>query len=206
MTMLGLFKCTKLESWETELLLRTLEKLPHEFSEYRKQIDAGLFKGVLIGYGDIPGYVGFSFDPSAYERFENRNGRNFKVTNIKVFDSVSGHDLNYEIYFAFGVIVGYVIGSKKVKIDTKRVDTASFTKVFLDTRDYDRLTAFLSKDELRRINPADVYSVQLNGKEYFHLKDTGDGDFIGIDSQGILYEISHDPFQIKPIEGGITSL
>ena len=60
--------------------------------------------------------------------------------------------------------------------------------------------SLLTKQELANINENDIYASNLNGKDYYHLKELEDGDFIGIDTDNHIYLIAHDPFEIKNIE------
>lgn len=54
--------------------------------------------------------------------------------------------------------------------------------------------------ERDNINENDIYAISLNGKEYYHLKELEDGDFIGIDKDNKIYKITHDPYMIQELE------
>ncbi|WP_162842699.1 hypothetical protein [Mucilaginibacter pineti] len=46
----------------------------------------------------------------------------------------------------------------------------------------------------------------MDGKVYFHIKDLEDGDFIGIDSDKIIYKITHDPCEIIPLPESLKTV
>jgi len=199
--MFTLFKRTKIEKWEIDLLRNIFDSLPNDLCElFLDQINNRLHRGVLIGLSDIPGYVSLTFNPQIYKIYYNKNGRNFKYTNIKVFDTVSERFVDFEIYFSSGVVNGYrIVNNQKVKFDVHKIDTSVLKKVYLDNKDYDRISKVLTSDEKKKINPTEVFLVTLDKKDYYHLKDLEDGDFIAIDTKREVYKVTHDPFEILPI-------
>lgn len=205
--MFQLFKRTKIQPWEIELLKNVLKRLQEEFDVYIDHINQGLYRSVLIGLSDIPGYVGLSYHPEIYEELHQPDGRNFRLEGISVFDIISGEYLNYTIYFSHGLINGYSItGAKKVKIDVQKIDTHEVKLVFRDNVDFNRLKKILAPNELKLINPDDVYVVILDDKEYFHLTDIEDGDFYALDIEKNIYKITHDPYHIDKIDISLSDL
>lgn len=203
--MFGLFKRTKIEKWETDLLYNVLHSLPGEsFKIFENQIQHHLHKGVIIGLSDIPGYVGLTFYPEVYKKFYDKKGRNFKLSNIYVFDEMSKEFIDYEIYVSSGVINGYSIKKNKYIIDIARIEVSKFRKIYLDSNDYDHISSILTPEEKEKINPEEVFSVEVNGNIYYHLKDVGDGDFIGIDRNKNIYKLTHDPFEVTLIRESLV--
>lgn len=82
--MLGLFKRTKIEKWETELILNVITELPDEFSNLSNHINYGLFRGVLVDASDIPGYIAFTFRSEVQKKYDRENEQSYKLTNIMV--------------------------------------------------------------------------------------------------------------------------
>lgn len=198
--MFGLFKRSKIQDWELQLINNVILSLPEEYSDLMNSINEGLFKGVLTDISDIPGYVSFTFNPSILREYERESERDFKLTNIKVYDKVSSGYLSYEVYVSSGTINGYAInGQKNHKIDVDRIDVSRCKKVYIDGLDYNRIVKFFSKEENGLVNPSQVYSVYIKGQEYFHLKDVDDGDFAGLDENNNLYKITHDPLSVSAI-------
>lgn len=205
--MFGLFKRTKVQSWEIELLKNVLEKLPVEFKIYIEQINLGLFKGVSIGNPAIPGYVGFTNDPDIYNEVHDEKGRDFEVYDIKVYDTISYSYLEYSIFFSFGTIDGYaIVGPNKFKIDVQKCNVLDMKLRFRDNTDFDNMKKLLDTNELKLINPSDVYIVTLEDKEYFHLIDIEDGDFYAMDKEKDLYKITHDPYHIEKMDISLSDL
>jgi hypothetical protein len=205
--MFRLFKRSKMEDWEVDLLRNVLIRLPSEYSTLLDQVNNGLFRGVLLDVSDIPGYVAFTFHSNILKIYNKDNERDFKLTNIKVFDNKLLSFVPYEVYVSSGTISGYsLVGSKKNSIDVSRVDVSCFKKVFIDTTDYFRIMHLLNEEERNLLNPSDVYSIVLSDKEFFHLKELEDGDFIGMDENKIIYKITHDPNEAVEINKKLSEV
>jgi hypothetical protein len=209
--MFGLFNKKKkrrsIEDWELLLLYNTLEKLPDEFKILKKQIESELFVSASIGYSSFnPDYIGFSYSEIISD-FENRKEKDYQITNIKVHDIKNEKYLVYTIYVGAGVIAGYSLkGSNESVIDINSIDVSLHVKLYYDNVYYDKLKKILNAEEIKFINQSDVYEVPLNGTIYYHVKDLEDGDFIGIDSNKVIYKITHDPFEIIPLNETLEQL
>jgi hypothetical protein len=200
--MFGLFKRKKIEQWEVETIKSILTKLPNDYKHYLVQIENGLLRGVLEGMSDIPNYVGFTYNSSVYNKFYKPKEKNFKLFNIKVMDNTSKSFIKITLYFSYGLINGYSIDTyiSKIKLNPDDIDITSISKSYIGDNDFKSISNFLSPKEKAMINQNDVYLITLNGKDYYHLKELEDGDFIGIDLNNNLYKITQDPFEINLVE------
>ncbi len=199
--MFGLFKRTRIEDWEIQLLKSVISKLPEEYSTLINQIDDGLFRNVILGVSDIPGYVSFGFHSDVLKKYDRVKERDFKLTNIKVYDRKTSDFLNYEIYVSSGTINGYSLVAKKDHdIDLDRIDVIKFKKIFIGESSYEQIAYFFNEIENSLLNPSEIYPVYVNNIEYYHLKDLTDGDFIGIDKMNNVYKITHDPLEANLID------
>lgn len=204
--MFGLFKRTKIAKWEIDLLRNVLANLPTKYSILINQINDGLLRGVIMNASDIPGFVAFTFRPEVLERYDRRNEPDFKLTNIKVYDANSSEFVSYEIYVSNATISGYSLSrGKNHKIDPNKVDISGFKKQYIKSA-YDRVANILDSEEKKLLNPSVIYSVLVGDKEYFHIKDLEDGDFIGIDEDKIVYNITHDPMEVLIINGKLSEI
>lgn len=200
-----LFKRTKVAPWEIEFLKIVFsKKISDENQKIYSQISRGLLKIVLIGAGDVPNYVGFGYNSSIYDEFYNPKGEYYKLSGIYVKDIYTNQFLSVSIYVAYGVIIGYSIDKedriKRYKFDINSICVDSLHKVMIENDDYRRIILLLSENERKIINEHDIYTTELNDKNYYHIKDLDDGDFIAIDDNNHMYHITHDPFEIVLIE------
>ncbi|WP_126974503.1 hypothetical protein [Gynurincola endophyticus] len=205
--MFGLFKRTKIENWEIDLIRNVITKLPSEYSNLIDQINEGLLRGVLVGVSDILGYVAFTFHSNILKKYDRETERDFKLTNIKVYDSKSLSFVPYEIYVSSGTISGYsLIGCKGRDVDLRKVDVSEFKKEYIGESDYNRIMYIFNEEEKKLLNPSDVYSILIADKEYFHLKDLEDGDFIGVDENKVIYRMTHNPFRKEEISKKLSEV
>lgn len=196
--MFSLFRKRKVADWDLMLLYNVIKQLPGTFEGLETQIMQGLFRRSRKNPGNSGFYhISFSFDPDLIGEFENRKERNYQITGIKLYDRLTQKELNFTLYVYSGVISGYLIEGSKFDIDLTKIDTTYFKQTFSDNPDAKKINKLLSTDEAKLINPDEVYEVVLNDKIYFHIQDLEDGDFIAMDMNKVLYQVTHDPFEIK---------
>lgn len=201
--MFGLFKRKKrnraIQDWEMALLKNAIRKLPEEFRPLEKQLEKKLLTSASASVF-YPDYIDFSFNPELINDFEDKGAKDYELTNIRVLDSQSKKTLIYTISVFSGVISGYSLrGCDQPNVDVNSVDVGSYVKRLYGSEDYDKLSRILNAMEISLVNPGDVYEVPLKGTVYYHIKDLDDGDFIGIDQNKVVYKITHDPFEIAPL-------
>lgn len=203
--MFGLFKRTKIQNWEIDLLriiVNQISPLPDFYKKLIKnQLDEGILKGVILNASDIEGYVAFTYKSDLMKKYDNPKEKNYRLRGIKVFDIVSNKYLDYTLFLSSGTVSGYAIqGAEKYKIDCSKTNISQSELLSINNNDFERLSEFLTPLEQKILNPSNVYSIILKQKEYFHIKEIGDGDFIGIDLEKKIYKITHDPFEINKLD------
>lgn len=205
--MFNLFKRKQLNQWEKDLLINIFDILSNEFVHYKEQIQAGLLKRVRLSNNFVPNEVNFSYNPTIAEKFRERNGRHFCIQGIRVFDKKKREWSEIILYFSHGLIISYSTPQNdNFAPDISKVLIISLRKVYLDTSPYNIIKKLFNEFEQKLINPADFYEIEIKGKVYYHIKDIGDGDFIGVDEQKKIYKITHDPFEIKLQTDNLSNL
>lgn len=199
-----LFKRKKVKSWEIDFLKTVFSKLSGDENRLLyEQIIEGIIKRVFIGYSYIPNYVGFSYNTSIVEKYENNKIKNYKLSNIKVKNSLTNEYIYVSIFVFSGLVTGYSIDTnkkiKKYQFSINSVDVSSVQKIFDENKDYEKISSLLNNEELKYISN-EVYPTEINGKYYYHIKELEDGDFIGIDINNHIYKITHDPYEIVSLE------
>ncbi len=202
--MFNLFRRTKIKDWEIDFLKTVFSKISNEESQkFDREITEGLLRGVILGMSDIKNYTGFTYNSSVHDKFYNSKGKNYKLSNIIVKDILSDKFLTMSIYIAYDLIIGYSIDENisKYKLDIETVDVSSIKKIYIrDDNSLNIVLPLLTKQEKDLINESDIYPSLVNGKEYYHLKELEDGDFIGIDKDNCIYRITHDPLEAILLE------
>ena len=201
MCFLNFFKRTQKQKWEILLLLKIIEQLPEEYKILAEPINEGYPTAVMLGLGGERRRVTFVISKIFSDRYFQQEPNNYTISNIDVFDTISNKFLKYTFSVYCGLVTMYQIESdKKFFIDINQINVSKFLRKDFIAKDFNAIKLLLTKEELTLINPSQVYIVELNGVEYYHLKDTYDGDFIGIDIDKNVYHVTHDPPETVKLE------
>ncbi len=205
--MLGLFKRKNITAIERDVLKNIFNELGGEYLVFSRQVEEGLLKRVFFQSTPFKNYVGFEYDPIIASKYEDKKGPYFVIRGIKIFDIKSSAFVDILIYIAFGLIVGYSTPElEKPEFDPAKIKAENYNKHFFGNKDYDRLSKELNDAERKLINSADVYTVEVGGKILYHVKDLQDGDFIGMDLNRKIYKVTHDPFEVAELNGGLLEM
>lgn len=185
--------------WEIQLLIKAISALPaKEFSHYVEGLRAGVLATRRVEHVWMPNMVSFGFTPGISGRFELKKGRFFFIRGIKVFDRSSAADVEVILFFDFGIVNGYATpDADKFDPDLSTLSTEHWYREYKDTDNIKEIEGLLG-DAAKLVNPAHIFEVEFDGRLFYHLLEIGDGDFVGIDSNGTVYECFHDPFEIRP--------
>ncbi len=199
-----------MQDWELVLMYKTIEKLPADFGKLNDQIEADLFTSALVSYSDsYPDFIAFPYSDE-YNEFRRRGERDYEISNIKVQDINGDNWFDYTIFVSEEVITGYSIkGLADNIIDVTSADVASYIRRHDPDdyrRDYQNLKEILDEDEIKLIDPDEIYEVNLKERTFYHVRDLEDGDFIGIESNGQICKITHDPFEIIPLKESLAEI
>lgn len=190
-----------------ELLAACLRPISRsELAMALPQLDAGLLKNWRSDDDCDPYYVRFTYFPEVSGRFEDPMGRYLRVKNIAVSDLRGEDKARIDIYFSRGLIMGFSMNRDSTFLpDLSTINVANSRLEYLDTPDA-KVDGLIDAKYKKLINWSDVFEVELKGTTYYHLKDIGDGDFIGIDEDRQVYEIRHDPFKVQQLTGDLKEI
>ncbi|WP_156305447.1 hypothetical protein [Sphingobacterium endophyticum] len=187
------------------MIEKVIEKLPVEFVYLQKQIKERIIRGSIPDPTFIPQFVRFLYHHDVFKKYNDENLRHYKITGIKVSDLITGSIFCYSIYVIGGVLNGYTLeGTKNKKIILGEIDILQFKIDYLYEDNLDPIKELVDESILNLITPSEVYLIELECVNYFHLRDLEDGDFLGIDDKGNFYVFKHDPLGINLIEKEIA--
>ncbi len=187
-----------------ELIAKIFSLLPDKFINIKNQIEEGIFTGIKR---ERSKYIKFSFRTDILNKYEDKLGKCFEIRGVKVFDKNIQNYTEVHLAIVYGIFFGYSIPNiKELNPDISKIDTTRYWIKNFENIEYESIKKYLVKEELELINPNDVYEIELDGILYYHLKDIGDGDFVGMDEIGKLFKITHDPFQVIEIKNRLSAL
>ena len=187
--------------YEKELLVNVCHKLYDRFPFLYEQLKAGIVYNIKIEDNKRK----IQFDIDVLNKYENKMGRYFAIENIEIYDSQGNVTLMY-IHVGYGIIISYGFDNPIFyHACISNVNVQNIRIVYFD--DDEQINQLLTKQELARINPADVYELELEGfGTIYHLIDVADGDFIGIDKNKNIYLVTHDPYEIRKLNGSLIEI
>lgn len=200
----------RLDAETLAFLVKCLEKLPPEtYGPFCQQLNEGLVRYVGTSEIEDPrfrNYVNFTYEPKVSVRFQVMNGRFWRVDGISVENRNHTEKTNVAIFFSHGLVCGYAFENRlSFDPDPNSIDVSNARLEFIDGPDPIARRLISDRDQ-QLINWSDVYEVELEGTTYLHLREIGDGDFLGMDGNGRFYEIRHDPFEVIGIDGPLEKI
>jgi hypothetical protein len=189
---------------QKELIFKIFSLLPEEFVNIKKQLNEGLLTGFKK---EKPYYIKFYLQTEILNKYEDKNANCYEIKGIKIFDKNLQDYTAINLDIAYGIFLGYSTPDvKELYPDINKIDIGNYWVKSFENNEFERIKSLLDKDELKLINPNDVYELKLEGHIYYHLKDIEDGDFIGIDEMKKLYKITHDPYKITEINKKLSDI
>jgi hypothetical protein len=203
----NLFNLNKVKEWEKEVLINVFTLLGDEYINYSNQIKENLLSNYLLSSDAFPNLVRFTYSQEVAEIYRQKIGEIFTLKGIKVFDFISNNYIDFFINISHGLVTGYFTpNNKKFKLDINKITISNLQKEYWGDADYKEIEDILDESERDLINRYDVHEVILNDKTYYNIREIGDGDFIGIDTNKNIYKITHDPYEIVRIEKSLLEV
>ena len=204
--MFNLFRRSKIAEWEKQLLINVFSLLSEQYSIYKEQVEKGLLNKVFFSSHPTKNYVGFSYN-SIVSKYEKTKLKGFILDGISVFDKKINSYTPFRLHIYTGLIIGYSTPEvDKFVPDISQIKIENIKEIEFSNHDFVDISKILSNDEIRILNSDDVYIIELEGKKIYHLKDLEDGDFIGMDENKNIYEITHDPYEMKLLNTSLDKI
>ncbi len=204
--MFGLFKKKRDFKMEAALMKAIFSRL-EDFGEIKKQVDEGIIIGIWLPYDAWPNYVQFSLNTELYYKYEDKLRPTFTIMGITVFDSKSAVTTEIQIEIWHGIITGFEPQFAKLESpDFETINTSGYWIEYSDQSEFEPIKKLLTEEEIKLINPNDVYELELKGRSYYHIAELEDGDFIGMDLDKKIYKITHDPYEIVELQDNLKEI
>ena len=175
------------------ILIKICRSLPQAFQFLYKQ----MAEGIVVSVQKQATQYKFVLDTDCLNKYEDKKGRYFSINNIRIICDNENEGI-FNLRVGYGIALGYSINKNDIlnfPVDRIKVDTSHILIQYYDENP--SYKKFFTKEELQYIAPNDIYEIELKGNKYYHIKDTEDGDFIAVDLDKKVYQITHAPFEIK---------
>ncbi len=204
--MFGLFKKKRDFKMEAALMKAIFSRL-EGFDHINKQLDEGIIIGSGLLREPLPNYIKFSLNVELLNKYEEKLRPTFRIMGIIVFDSKSAVTTEIQIEIWHGILVGFEPQISKLESpDLETINTSGYWIEYLENAEFDLIKKLLTEEEIKLINPSEVYEVELEGKSYYHIAELENSDFIGMDLDKKIYKITHDPYEIVELEESLKEI
>jgi hypothetical protein len=189
------------------LVKQICQLLPEKYNYLVSQLNDGIITDVHTGDEAHVNYKRFSLDVYLLNKHEQKSGRCFVIKGTRVFDTRLNSDVDVDLDVAYGLLLGYFCPSvAEIQADLGRVNVRSYYIEYYGEDDFKKCKSMFTPAELKLINPADVYEIEIGEKVYYHIIEQEDGDFIGVDKDKNVYKITHDPFEINGVDKSLLQI
>ena len=185
-----------------------LQNLQNNYSYLYKQFEAELIVGISSAQKDLSiNYIGLIHNPRVAKMYENQNKNYFKLTGIKLRGDSTGEIISVSLFVYNGLLIG-IASDKKLSEQEHYtyVENPNLQRIALGETDYNRIAGLLTTEELKYINKSDVYLVEVGGKNFFHIRDVEDGNFLALDSYKNIFLVKHDPVSVEQINSQLINV
>lgn len=190
-----------MEDWEIPFLKSVAEKLPQKYFFIKKQIETGFILDILPNPLLKGNWKRFRFDKEQYESFKDVN-INYMLTGIKILDIDDNTYKNVKIDIAEGIIIGYSIDSTKGNLKFDSIILKNFKEEDFLNPDREKLLEIIGNVDdviLGMLDVNDTFKIELDGNNFYVLKDLEDGNYLSIDENNVIYGMIHDSYEIEKL-------
>jgi hypothetical protein len=200
--MFGLFKKTswKIDGKAFEFFDKLFKQLPGEFQFLSDGLNKGLYRRYSKNFALKGHHYTIGFDPSQSDKSMTR-GKQFEIQNILVVEDNKEFNLDITVYE--GLWVDFEIEKNIIEFKNFRFDLTKLRKdksKFAKDSNTEKLVRGLSSNYL---DLDDLSEFEIDGQQYFQIKDLEDGNYIAIDKKGQVFGLIHDPYKVELINKSI---
>ncbi|WP_421938453.1 hypothetical protein [Pedobacter sp.] len=135
------------------------------------------------------------------------------IKDILVWNKITDKNEIVELHIVQGMLAGYRLDCDSRVLDLDRISMSHVKeKNFLNKEKHNVDKLFINTDPevLARLDIENTFKISIHDKDYFVIKDLGDGNYISVDNLGKVYGMIHDPYEIdalfESIEGFVSEL
>lgn len=211
--MFGLFKKAKKERYFTDkeisFFTEVIKILPTRYHYLLKQLN----KDFLISF--TPNDLNFKdwYSVQLNANLEKQYGKKklgyFQLQNILLFNKRSNQKEKLTLSFLEGMFIGFFIQDTNFEnFLVEKYDISSLKeKHFKNDNDKKALINIIGKlstEKLSYFDIDDTFKIEIPEGDFYTIKDLGDGNYLAVNEEGEVYELTHDPYCIKKIADSIS--
>lgn len=197
--MFGLFKKTswKIEGKSLSFFYSLFSQLPPQYGFLLEGLTKGLYRRYSVNYSMPANHYSIGFDPSQSDRSMIK-GLEFKVNNIQITEG--GNSYNFSFIVSDGLFCGFEFEKDITKLKDYQIDVSQLKEVLSQNDKLSKIVGNLKSEQLELKNLSEI---EVNEKTYYQIKDLEDGNYLCIDSDGKVFGLIHDPYEIELVNNSL---
>ncbi|MCL1666587.1 hypothetical protein M2T82_00775 [Elizabethkingia ursingii] len=213
--MFGLFKKTKknYEFTEKEInfFREVIKLLPTRYHYLINQLNNDFlisFKPNDLNFKD---WYSVQLNAKLEESYGNPNLGYFQLQNILVFNRSSKKKEKIILSFLEGMFIGFFL--EDIKFENyvlSQYDTSNLIeKHFKNDNAKEELLKIIRKVDKQKesqFDLEDTFKIELPEGDFYTIKNLGDGNYLAVDNQGVVYKLLHDPYSVTKKADSINDL
>lgn len=126
----------------------------------------------------------------------------FILKDIKIWNVKTNTFSVADLHIVNGILVGFKIDSNYDDLDINRIDVSGIKEKLFNNDDKEKLLSIIgvvSDVVISQIDINNSFKIEIDNNSFYTLKDFGDGNYLSVDSKGIIYGMIHDPYEIEKL-------
>ncbi|MFP8895978.1 hypothetical protein [Chryseobacterium sp. EZn1] len=209
-----MFKKQKIQQFtdkEITFFKEIIKRLPTRYHYILNQLNKDFlisFKPNDLNFKD---WYSVQLNAKLEKEFSKPNLGYFQLQNIFIYNKKSKVKEKINISFLEGMFIGFFI--QDINFDNyilNQYDTSALKeKHFKNEKDMEdllRIIKDVNKDKLAGLDIEDTFKIEVPEGIFYTIKSLGEGNYLAVDNQGIVYELLHDPYSVKKKATSINDL
>jgi len=202
--MFGFLKKKKKITTQDYTFLKAVSKnLAKNYPYLINQITEEFILDKKTDHKDVNGKFNIVFDPELESKFSNSiSPQYFVIKNILIWDKKKQCFADVELHLVHGVLSAYRIKSNTSDLDLNKIDTSKVEeKHFADNnvKDLKKIIGNIPTQDIKMLDIESTTKIEVAEGVFYTIKFLGDGNYLSVNSNGAVFCMIHDPYEIEKI-------
>jgi len=196
-------KNNSISSHDLLFIKAIVDCLPDKYSYLNPQITEDFILKKKINKHWDPGAFVFVLNAKLESKFSDFNlPEFFIIKDIRVFDTKLGKYNTVELDILQGMLAGYYLNGDIMDLDFSRIDVSHIKEKNYGDQDKDSLRMILGNfynDVVHLLHIKSTFHINIPEGDFYVISDFGDGNYLAVNTEGSIYGLIHDPYEIQKI-------
>ncbi len=188
-----------MQEWEYKLLDSVACILPTKYSFLTFQINKEFILDSVPNDFLGNGWKRVVYNHKLYSSLKNIK-INYKLVGILVYDLGINNYIEIELDLYEGIIIGYKIEKNSNVFNYEKIDVNNLREVHYANNDRKELINIIGDVNnvvLSQLDIDDTFKIEITEGEFYVIKDYGDGNYLSMNTQGAVFGMIHDPYEVE---------